>query len=143
MKYDVKKMRADIKAAEEKNRAIRPIREEAERLRDEWLSSWRACTGDQKTLRDRYYAYCKEHPEWDSWVRPHFLTLLYSARAHHRGRLHMKKQWVQKNGKHELVHYTMEDQAKLLEGFLDRYARPEGVEPSSADLIRVAALPLS
>lgn len=131
MKYDVRTMKADIKAAEAKNEAIRPIRKEAERLSTLWLNSWRTGTGDKNTLRDAYYTYCKEHPEWSSEVRPGALTLLYSARAHARGRLHMRKQWVQVNGKHELRHYTMEDQAKLLEGFLDRYARPERVELSS------------
>lgn len=140
MKYDVRKMREDIKAAEAKNQAIKPIHAEAERLQGLWLDSWRTGTGDKNTLRDAYYGYCKAHPEWSTAVRPEQLTMLYSARAHHRGRLHMKKQWVQVNGKHELRHYTMEDQAKLLEGFLDRYTRPEGIEPSSSHLIRVDAL---
>lgn len=167
MRYDVKQMRADIKAAEEKNRTIQPLLREEERLRVRYFRSWGS--GDFKTYEREWQEYRKAHPEMFQGMSAADLTLLYSARAHVRGRLHIQKRWVpcsstwdwtkprsERRGDHEghkpqecpghgrkLVHYTLEDQVKAVAPLLQKYNRPEGVEPSPAHLIRVAALPLS
>lgn len=119
MRYDIKAMVANIKGSEAHNAVRKSLQLELDRLYGAATSAWRKGSGDVQALMTKAGEFRKAHER--ELTGPWETTRLYAARAHLRGRQHIHKRWIDKGGKKELEHWTMEMQAAYVHDFLRDY----------------------
>lgn len=121
MRYDIKRLVADMKGSEARAAARKPLQREYERLNTDAITHWRRGSGDHNALWKLATEYRLAHPEISNGDEAEYRTLLYSMRAHLRGRQHIKKRYVHKTGVAVLEHWTMERQADYVEHAMRLY----------------------